>query len=1033
MEKIIKCFWYELLCSGGVKLRKRVFLMSFLILLIASLNQSVLLSSSHKSRMPHSQQTREIYHTGDLIVEGDKTFVIEDTTFFIKGNIIVKENGSLIIRNSHVIVEDTYKNEFWVWVRNRARLNIENSVLEATYTPLELMCIPSDDAELTVKNSSLHWRIGADGGKVTIESSTVVDVWLGGWSPLFINVTNSTIYNTMQLRFLDEQEDVELIGLESDQKIASLYFRLGRNVLRLENTEVSKWIVGLTEFYRKSLTIRDSHMREINLCFDEPINISGIKPGYFENWNVHQNVQGPTPWSLTLVNTRVDAWKLVTLNDAYIENVKTILTPFRDKTVIVRNSEILSLDARGSKYLRFTNCRVNHIRLTHMPVLEEYVGHGNFFIEFENSTLGPTEIAVQYAFIKGTVRFQLLTPFPLEKVNFRKGVLVREYPITVFNEFGEPTPNASINLRDFEGRLVGSTTTDREGKATLNVTFTKENYFKKWTLEVIARSLTFTKEIDLVTDTPIILSLEEALKNVNDDIAYAEAIIEWARKSGRTNNLDEAKKLLDMAKQKYAEGRLGEALDLLRKVVELLWIKIDGDPSDWERIAPLVTDPEGDVEDAQSDLKALFAIMDNRALYLMVEFWCENPPPELFFVDIYDLDRQVGYAVWGEEGPRFLFVSGLLEGSANKTIEVKVPLEPMNYPKTLGLRALTKINKTIVLDTTEWTILSRLSSLSIEVSPSKVSIGEPVTVLGSISPVHSGILVTLTYNMPNKTILTRNVTSTVLGYFKDTFTPEISGSWTVKAGWNGDLDHEGAESQEILFTVLKAKSSISLSISKESLRKDEPITISGSLNPQLAGITITLTFMKPDGTTFSENVLTDSNGSFSWVFTPRDKGEWNMYASWLGNENYEGASSSSLSFLVLPKPAEFKVTDLNITPAEAEVRQQVTISVKVTNIGEEEGSYTVDLKVDGVVVGSKMVTLARGESTTVTFELAKEKVGMYDIEVASLKGSFSVREILPPPPWELYAAIAVVAIIIGIITIFHVRKRKMLTHNLRAV
>jgi uncharacterized protein YfaS (alpha-2-macroglobulin family) len=70
------------------------------------------------------------------------------------------------------------------------------------------------------------------------------------------------------------------------------------------------------------------------------------------------------------------------------------------------------------------------------------------------------------------------------------------------------------------------------------------------------------------------------------------------------------------------------------------------------------------------------------------------------------------------------------------------------------------------------------------------------------------------------------------------------------------------------------------------------------------------------------------------------------------------------------------------------------VSVKATNIGEASGSYTVELKVAGVTVDRKTVTLAGGESTTLIFEWTGEKAGIYDVDVAGLRGSLGV--VSPP-------------------------------------
>ena len=75
-----------------------------------------------------------------------------------------------------------------------------------------------------------------------------------------------------------------------------------------------------------------------------------------------------------------------------------------------------------------------------------------------------------------------------------------------------------------------------------------------------------------------------------------------------------------------------------------------------------------------------------------------------------------------------------------------------------------------------------------------------------------------------------------------------------------------------------------------------------------------------------------------------------------------------------PKSAEFALTDLTITPTRVGVKQTVTISVEVTNIGEQAGIHSVDLKLNGVVVDTKTVSLKGGESVVVTFQVIIDKL-----------------------------------------------------------
>ncbi len=80
---------------------------------------------------------------------------------------------------------------------------------------------------------------------------------------------------------------------------------------------------------------------------------------------------------------------------------------------------------------------------------------------------------------------------------------------------------------------------------------------------------------------------------------------------------------------------------------------------------------------------------------------------------------------------------------------------------------------------------------------------------------------------------------------------------------------------------------------------------------------------------------------------------------------------------VEPPPSEtspiFTINGPFISPAEVDIGDDVIISVVVTNSGEREGSYTVVLKISGVVEETKEITLASDASETVTFTTSKDE------------------------------------------------------------
>jgi hypothetical protein len=102
--------------------------------------------------------------------------------------------------------------------------------------------------------------------------------------------------------------------------------------------------------------------------------------------------------------------------------------------------------------------------------------------------------------------------------------------------------------------------------------------------------------------------------------------------------------------------------------------------------------------------------------------------------------------------------------------------------------------------------------------------------------------------------------------------------------------------------------------------------------------------------------------------------------------------------LVVVVPASFDVSGLSITPSSVQVGESVLISVDVSNIGGQEGSYNVILNVNEVVEDEREVRLDVGGSTNIIFEYMPSVSGNYTAVVGDLSGSFTVitREIEEP-------------------------------------
>ena len=168
--------------------------------------------------------------------------------------------------------------------------------------------------------------------------------------------------------------------------------------------------------------------------------------------------------------------------------------------------------------------------------------------------------------------------------------------------------------------------------------------------------------------------------------------------------------------------------------------------------------------------------------------------------------------------------------------------------------------------------------------------------------------------------------------------------------------------------------------------------------------------LEPDGATFDPPITITFTYNPNWI--PSGLGPENLdlryydedTKTWIPldpkditidpNTNTISAQISHFTYysvMVHTAPAEFTVSDLAISPAEFEVAEKSTISVAVANIGDVSGTTKITLKLNGVDVTSKLVTLAGHESQTVSFATVQGKPGSYKVDIDGLSGTFTVK------------------------------------------
>jgi len=96
--------------------------------------------------------------------------------------------------------------------------------------------------------------------------------------------------------------------------------------------------------------------------------------------------------------------------------------------------------------------------------------------------------------------------------------------------------------------------------------------------------------------------------------------------------------------------------------------------------------------------------------------------------------------------------------------------------------------------------------------------------------------------------------------------------------------------------------------------------------------------------------------------------------------------------------AEFRISELDISPSEVDIGQTVTISALVTNTGNLEGTYQVTMEIDNKVLETQEVTLVGGASDVVIFKVSENTDGAYLVNINGLSDSFVVKPVAISEP-----------------------------------
>lgn len=439
----------------------------------------------------------DVVHTGDLVIDGNETMVIEDTKYFQQGNIYINDEAKLVIKNSQFMLGrgDVPTIHTYIFISEKASLEIENSTI-FPYQPTDKMgalVVVQNSGNVSITNSptSIHLLEVHEGSQLTMKDSEMVfDIGgllqvCGGNSKL-VNSTIGAIGLTVPAN-----SHLDISGMKSGVYLESWDIHdiipdVNYNLV-LEKTYILKdelqpgpyergWIFFIDP--QAHARISNSELRKVFIAFqNEEKNLENMRLG--------------VPSSLK--------YRDIELNDITVKGQWGIT--LMDSNMTISNSDYLFIQIYGQSNLNMVD--------SHMVEFIPRDFFGTIFFENCNWTnAGEIIGGLPYHSMENnfTIRGSLKISSELkEHLQWHNATVKRIYDVIVLDGNSQPIKGISINI---DGKTF---LTDDSGKTEFTLIFNDTSYLEPRELEVIERNKTAAKrEINFFTETPIIITIAGA-------------------------------------------------------------------------------------------------------------------------------------------------------------------------------------------------------------------------------------------------------------------------------------------------------------------------------------------------------------------------------------------------------------------------------------------------------------------------------------------------------------------------------------------
>ena len=313
----------------GLNLRSHFHLIMPLLLLV--LTASIYLAPTHIdgeniSDIPEGFTifNEDMTYEGDLVIDGNRSVVIEDCSFDIKGRIIISDHSTLVLRNARFRLIESRGgsgeggSEYWLSISGNARFQAINITIETIFFQ-SFSILVSDEAEVSFDDVySLEWY-----GLVCEGNSKAQVIDSVCWSMIetrersVLSVRDSRIYGVN----VTADSTAFLEGVDTTRASVS-----EAGSLEIHNSTIKSDTEGLKLVFDggTKLTLKDL-----------PMMPGGIGYEFCESWNLYRD------------NDISNAHLNVTIKKVYLKSVQFVITEESDVDVLGMNNSLAGIVCRS--------------------------------------------------------------------------------------------------------------------------------------------------------------------------------------------------------------------------------------------------------------------------------------------------------------------------------------------------------------------------------------------------------------------------------------------------------------------------------------------------------------------------------------------------------------------------------------------------------------------------------------------------------------------------------------------------------------